>query len=85
MSRIHDPPPFLVCILPWLHTHTQVDTKGVSGERVIDSMKNRLDTILSKQSYNWIIILGGEVHTVMLSTECFQNINMLSEARVLGI
>ena len=53
-----------------------MDTKGVSGERVIDSMKNRLDTILSKQSYNWIIILGGEVHTVMLSTECFQN-NML--------
>ena len=53
-----------------------MDTKGVSGERVIDSMKNRLDTILSKQGYNWIIILGGEVHTVMLSTECFQN-NML--------
>ena len=77
------PPPFLSVFFLG-STHTQVDTKGVSGERVIDSMKNRLDTILSKQSYNWIIILGGEVHTVMLSTECFQN-NMLSEARVLGI
>lgn len=36
-----------------------MDTEGVSGERVIDSMKNRLGTILSKQKYNWIIILGG--------------------------
>ena len=62
-----------------------MDTKGVSGERVIDSMKNRLDTILSKQSYNWIIILGGEVHTVMLSTECFQNNMLVSNTAKLQI
>ena len=61
--RMHDPTPFFDCTTLSLALHIQVDTMGVSGERVIDSMKNRLDTVLSKQSYNWIIILGGEVHT----------------------
>ena len=38
-----------------------MDTMGVSGEKVINSMSKRLDRTLkeSKQPYDWIILLGG--------------------------
>ena len=52
---------------PPTHTHTQllmltqVDNRGVSGEKVIDSMVDRLDRILSEEGkqYDWVLILGG--------------------------
>jgi lysophospholipase L1-like esterase len=38
----------------------KIDQKGVSGERVLPTMVDRLDRLLKKDaSYNWIVILGG--------------------------
>ncbi len=38
----------------------QIDQRGVSGERVVPNMVNRLRSLLKTDaSYNWIIILGG--------------------------
>jgi len=38
-----------------------VDTRGVTGEKVIDSMVDRLDRILkgAQKQYDWVLILGG--------------------------
>ena len=43
------------------HGSAEVDTAGVSGERVVPSMPCRLDRILNEaaQPYDWVIILGG--------------------------
>ncbi len=36
-----------------------VDQKGISGERVVSSMVKRLENLLIKSDYDWVIILGG--------------------------
>jgi lysophospholipase L1-like esterase len=36
-----------------------VDQKGISGEHVVPSMVKRLENILVKSDYDWVIILGG--------------------------
>ena len=43
------------------HGSVEVDTTGVSGERVFTTMNHRLDKILNDvaQPYDWVIILGG--------------------------
>lgn len=40
----------------------QVETRGVSGERVINEMSKRLDKVLqaAQQPYDWILFLGGK-------------------------
>lgn len=53
-------PPCLPTCTPKLLL-TQVDTRGVTGEKVIDSMVDRLDRILkgAQKQYDWVLILGG--------------------------
>jgi lysophospholipase L1-like esterase len=36
-----------------------VDQQGISGERVVISMARRLENLLVKSNYDWVIILGG--------------------------
>ena len=52
----------IVCkVLSFSVSHSQVDTMGVSGERVITAMSERLDETLkvATKSYDWILLLGG--------------------------
>jgi lysophospholipase L1-like esterase len=36
-----------------------IDQQGISGDRVVPSMVKRLENLLKKSTYDWIIILGG--------------------------
>ncbi|CAF0785717.1 unnamed protein product [Adineta steineri] len=50
----------LADLLESAHIPVKIDQRGVSGERVVPTMVNRLHSFLEKgTSYDWIIILGG--------------------------
>ncbi|CAF0954648.1 unnamed protein product [Adineta steineri] len=50
----------LTDLLKSINIPVKIDQRGVSGERVVSTMVNRLHSFLEKgTSYDWIIILGG--------------------------
>ena len=47
-------------LLDMINVQARIDEKGVSGERVVPTMVNRLANILNTSvDYDWVIILGG--------------------------
>jgi hypothetical protein len=53
---------YLTTLFSSIHISIDIDQQGVSGERVIPTMVERLETLLFKTKhlhYDWIIILGS--------------------------
>lgn len=57
----HVPPPVFAALQGW---HLEVEEQGESGERVLISMKHRLQRSLDEHAeagrpYDWVLLLGG--------------------------